>query len=61
MEFAVRHFIPGRIRLHVPAFRAKRSLADAMLDVAARARPASKRARINYDCASLVVEYDRRL
>ena len=58
MEFAVRHFIPGRIRLCVPALCQRRSLAEAMLDWLRR-QSGVKSARINYDCASLVVEYDR--
>jgi heavy metal translocating P-type ATPase len=58
MEFAVRHFIPGRIRLCVPALCQRRSLAEAMLDWLRR-QSGVKAARINYDCASLVVEYDR--
>jgi heavy metal translocating P-type ATPase len=57
MEFAVRHFIPGRLRLFVPWVCRRRVLAQAMLDWL-RAQASIKRARINYDCASLVIEYD---
>ena len=57
MEFAVRHFIPGRIRLRIPGLCAKRTLAEAMLDWLRR-QTGVKAARINYDCASLVLEYD---
>ena len=57
MEFAVRHFIPGRIRLRIPSLCAKRALAEAMLDWLRR-QTGIKAARINYDCASLIVEYD---
>ncbi|HXW28689.1 MAG TPA: heavy metal translocating P-type ATPase [Xanthobacteraceae bacterium] len=57
MEFAVRHFIPGRLRLFVPWVYRRRVLAQAMLDWL-RAQRSISRARINYDCASLVIEYD---
>ena len=57
MEFAVRHFIPGRLRLFVPWVCRRRMLAQAMLDWL-RAQASVRRARINYDCASLVIEYD---
>ena len=57
MEFAVRHFIPGRLRLFVPWVYRRRVLAQAMLDWL-RAQASVRRARINYDCASLVIEYD---
>src|ERR1700730_11708199 len=57
MEFSVRHSMPGRIRLHIPALCRKRSLAETLLDwLADQAGIAT--ARINYDCASLVLEYD---
>jgi heavy metal translocating P-type ATPase len=59
MEFTIRHFIPGRVRLHVPSLCRKRPLADALLTWL-RERPGIKSARINYDCASLVAEYDVR-
>jgi heavy metal translocating P-type ATPase len=58
MDFAVRHFIPGRIRLFIPALCRDKPLAEAAL-AWLRARPGVGAARINYDCASLVVEYDR--
>jgi Heavy metal associated domain 2 len=57
MEFAVRHFMAGRLRLFVPALRRRRSLAEAALGWL-RGQPGIKRARINYECASLVVEFD---
>src|SRR5215469_18280802 len=57
MEFAVRHFIPGRLRLFVPWIYRRRLLAQALLDWL-RAQASIRRARINYDCASLVIEYD---
>ena len=57
MDFSIRHFIPGRIRLSVPALCRKRSLAEASLAWLA-AQTGVKRARMNYDCASLIIEYD---
>ncbi|WP_158818773.1 heavy metal translocating P-type ATPase [Methylocapsa sp. S129] len=57
MDFQVRHFMPGRLRLHVPALCRKKSLADAFV-AWLRAQAGIKRARINYECSSLVVEYD---
>src|SRR5262249_24320080 len=57
MELTIRHFIPGRVRLHVPSVCRRRSLAEAAL-AWLRARPGIKSARINYDCASLALEYD---
>jgi Cu2+-exporting ATPase len=58
MEFVVRHSIPGRIRLHVPALFAPSPLTESILSwVKNRLWVGS--VRINYDCASLVVEYDK--
>ena len=57
MEFSIRHFISGRVRLHLPSLVRKRKLAEAAL-VWLEAQPGIKRARLNYDCASLVIEYD---
>jgi heavy metal translocating P-type ATPase len=57
MEFSVRHFISGRIRLHLPSLCRKKAVAEAAL-VWLQAQPGVKGARLNYDCASLVIEYD---
>jgi Cu2+-exporting ATPase len=57
MEFAIRHFMPGRMRLHVPVLCRRRTLAEASLSWL-RGQPGISSARINYDCASLVIEYD---
>ena len=57
MEFSVRHSMPGRVRLSVPALCHKRSLAEAFLGWIG-GQSGIKTARINYDCASLVLEYD---
>ncbi len=58
MEFSVRHDIPGRIRLHVPALSA--APADAIANIVAwlTAQDGIRQARINPACASLVVTYD---
>jgi Cu2+-exporting ATPase len=57
MDFQVSHFMPGRLRLHIPALCRKRSLADAFVSWL-RAQAGINRARINHECSSLVVEYD---
>ena len=57
MEFSVRHSMPGRVRLHVPLLCQKRSLAETVLDWLGK-QAGIIAARINYDCASLVLEYD---
>ncbi len=57
MEFSVRHSMPGRIRLSVPALCHKRTLAESLLDWLGN-QSGIRSARINYDCASLVLEYD---
>jgi heavy metal translocating P-type ATPase len=57
MEFSVRHFIPGRIRLHLPSLCRRQKLAEQTLAWLC-AQKGIKQARINYDCASLVIEYD---
>ena len=57
MNFQVRHFMPGRVRLHVPELCRKRAVADSFVSWL-RTQSGIKRARINYDGASLVVEYD---
>ena len=58
MEFAVRHFIPGRIRVHAPALCVRRKLAEESL-AWLRKRPGVTSARINYDCHAIVVEYEK--
>jgi Cu2+-exporting ATPase len=57
MEFSVRHFISGRIRLHVPALCRKQTLAEAAVGWL-EAQQGVKATRLNPACASLVVEYD---
>jgi Heavy metal associated domain 2 len=57
MELTLRHSIPGRVRLHVPELRHRSLLAEATLSWL-REQDAITGARINYDCASLIIEYD---
>lgn len=57
MEFSVRHSMPGRIRLNIPAISRKRTLAEALLAWLS-GQAGIRSTRVNYDCASLVIEYD---
>jgi heavy metal translocating P-type ATPase len=57
MELSVRHFIPGRVRLHIPSLCRRPSLAEASM-AWLRERDGITSARINYECACLIVEYD---
>jgi Cu2+-exporting ATPase len=57
MDFTVRHFMPGRVRLHIPSLCRRRPLAEASL-AWLRRQASIRSARINYDCACLIVEYD---
>ena len=59
MELTVCHSIPGRIRLRAPALCHRPLLAETALSWL-RKQEGIKCARINYDCASLIVEYDLR-
>jgi len=58
MEFSVRHFIPGRVRVHAPELCIRRTLAEATL-AWLRKTPGVTSARANYDCHSIVIEYDK--
>jgi manganese/zinc-transporting P-type ATPase C len=57
MQFAIRSFIPGRVRLYIPPLCRDRRLAEETL-AWLRGQSAVKSARINYACSSLVVEYE---
>src|SRR6516164_4515162 len=57
MEFSVRHFISGRIRLHLPSLCRKRKLAEAALTWL-QAQQSIKSARLNFACGCLIIEYD---
>src|SRR6516162_7983976 len=58
MEVTVSHYLPGRVRLHVPELARKAALAEAAL-AWLRTQPGISTARLNEACASLVIEYDR--
>jgi Cu2+-exporting ATPase len=57
MEFSIRHFISGRVRLHLPALTRKRRLAEAAA-VWLESQQGIKCTRLNFDCGCLVIEYD---
>jgi heavy metal translocating P-type ATPase len=57
MEFSVRHFISGRIRLHLPSLCRKQKLAEAAV-VWLQAQQGIKSARLNFACGCLIIEYD---
>src|SRR6202012_2099479 len=57
MEYSFRHSMPGRVRLHVPDLCRKPAFAETFLGWLT-AQSGVRSARINYDCASLVLEYD---
>jgi cation-transporting P-type ATPase C len=59
MQFAVRHFMKGRARLHAPSLCRDRSLAGETLDWLRR-QNGVRAARINFDCSSVVIEFDPR-
>lgn len=58
MDIAIRHYIPGRVRVHVPELCRKPSLADAVV-AWLKAQPTIRSARLNPECACLIIEYDR--
>jgi len=57
MDFSVRHAMPGRLRLHIPALSRRRPLAEQVV-AWLRDQTGVKTARFNFDCAALVIEYD---
>lgn len=57
MDFTIRHAIAGRIRLHAPLLAYPSRLAEQTL-AWLKGQNWVKSARINYDCACLVLEYD---
>ena len=58
MEFAIRHYIPGRVRVHAPWLCHRRTLAEATF-AWLRKFPGVKTVRANYECCSVVIEYER--
>jgi heavy metal translocating P-type ATPase len=57
MDFSIRHAIPGRLRLHLAAIYGCPQFAADLLAWAQK-QVGVRTARINRDCASLVIEYD---
>jgi Cu2+-exporting ATPase len=57
MHYAIRHRIPGRIRLHIPALDVATPQAAQVLDWL-RAQDGIRGVRANHGCASLVIDYD---
>lgn len=57
MQFSVRHFMKGRVRISVPDICRNRPLAERML-LWLKNQSGVKGARINYDCSSLVIEFN---
>ena len=57
MQFSVRHWIPGRIRLHVPALGSNTPATGKVVAWLA-AQDGISGARVNHACATLVVTYD---
>jgi Cu2+-exporting ATPase len=57
MEFAVRHYMKGRVRLYIPNLCRKKKLAENAIEWL-KQQQAVKNVRINYDCSSLIIEFD---
>jgi len=57
MQFAVRHFMKGRARLYAPDLCRNRPLAERTLNWI-KQQSGVRGARINYDCGSVVIEFD---
>jgi Cu2+-exporting ATPase len=58
MEFVVRHFLPGRVRLFLPLLRHESPFAVSMANWV-ESQPGVKSVRINHACGSVVIEYER--
>lgn len=58
MQYAIRHVMPGRLRLRLDDLRRRPSLAEATV-VWLKGQAGIKAVRWNGDCASLVIEYDQ--
>jgi len=58
MEFAVRHFLPGRVRLFIPLLRYESPFTASLLSWVENLTGIQS-VRINHACASIVIEYDR--
>jgi Cu2+-exporting ATPase len=58
IDFAVRHSIPGRVRLHIPLLYHKTPLTQSV-ETWLKSQDGIETVRVNHACASLVIEYDR--
>lgn len=59
MELTIRHFLPGRVRLHMPVLYLESHLVDSAV-LWLQKQPGIENIRVNPACASIVIEYDRR-
>src|ERR1035438_1088188 len=59
MDFEVRHFIPGRVRVFIPLLRHESPFSTSMASWV-EGLSGVKSVRINYACASIVIEFDRK-
>ncbi|HUK90384.1 MAG TPA: heavy metal translocating P-type ATPase [Blastocatellia bacterium] len=60
LKYEVRHFLPGRVRLRVPALKHTEGLAEACVELLKHQQGVSD-ARVNRSCASVVIQYDARI
>jgi heavy metal translocating P-type ATPase len=58
MDFEIRHFIPGRVRLRVPVLNGGDEHSG-LITQALEAQPGVTSVRVNAACASVVIEFDR--
>lgn len=59
MELTIRHFIPGRVRLHMPVLYFESHIIDSAV-LWLQKQSGIENVRVNSACASIVIEYDRR-
>lgn len=59
MEFEVRHFLPGRVRLRIELLRHETPLSTSVAHWVGE-QDGIEAVRINHSCASIVIEYDRK-
>ena len=57
MEFSVRHYMKGRVRLYIPDLCRDRGLSENAIGWL-KQQQAVRNVRINYDCSSLVIDFD---
>jgi heavy metal translocating P-type ATPase len=59
IEFEVRHFLPGRVRIFLPLLRYQSPFSGSLM-AWVQSLDGVKTVRINHACASIVIEYDRK-